>query len=279
MTATVALTTTRPRWQTGVRVAGLAGLGVIALTVALSDMIARAPADRVNVRQVWLPPSAAFPFGTDIAGRDVLSETLHGLAVTSEQAVIAALTTLIVGALGGFLAARLRFRLGYGVRWTAGIFGAVTPLFLAILFIAVTNRGLAPLAAGVAAAPLAFARTFDRASGLASSRHAEFARATGIGALTLLRRDLVYEMRRSLLAIVGRGLASGTIILSTVSFFGFGALPPHRDLGLMIAGAFTTARASGNFSMWWTALFPALALALVILMARLAAGLEDGTRP
>lgn len=279
MTVPAAVTATRPRWQMGVRIAGLAGLGVIALTVVLSDMIARAPADRVNVRQVSLPPSAAFPFGTDIAGRDVLSETLHGLSVTCEQAVVAALTTLIVGALGGFLAARLRFRLGYGVRWTAGIFGAVTPLFLAILFIAVTNRTLAPLAAGLAAAPLAFARTFDRARGMASSRHAEFARATGVGALTLLRRDLVYEIRRSLLAIGGRGLASGTIILSTVSFLGFGALPPHRDLGLMIAGAYATARTSGTFSMWWTALFPAIALALVILFARLAAGLEDGTRP
>jgi peptide/nickel transport system permease protein len=69
-------------------------------------------------------------------------------------------------------------------------------------------------------------------------------------------------------------LAAVAIILSTVSFLGFGATPPHRDLGLMIAAARDT-----YFEAWWTATFPAAALALLILCARLAAALEEGERP
>ena len=113
-----------------------------------------------------------------------------------------------------------------------------------------------PIAAGLAAAPLAFVRTFDRARLLAASRHAEFARATGIQGGTLMRRDLAYEFRDTFLTIAARALAAVTIMLSTVSFLGFGAVPPHRDLGLMIAAARAT-----YLDAWWTAAFPALALA------------------
>ena len=43
-----------------------------------------------------------------------------------------------------------------------------------------------------------------------------------------------------------------------MSFFGFGSEPPHRDLGLMIASARET-----YMYAWWTATFPAIALALL----------------
>jgi len=75
------------------------------------------------------------------------------------------------------------------------------------------------------------------------------------------------------LSSAARALAAVTIVLSTVSFLGFGAVPPHRDLGLMIA-------ASKLYFLhaWWTAAFPAAALMILILFARLAAGLDEGER-
>ena len=73
---------------------------------------------------------------------------------------------------------------------------------------------------------------------------------------------------------MARALAAVTIILSTVSFLGFGAEPPHRDLGLMIAAA-----RAYYLHAWWTAAFPALGLMAVVLFARLAAGLDEGERP
>ena len=110
--------------------------------------------------------------------------------------------------------------------------------------------------------------------GQSGSTHAEYARATGIAVATLLRRDLTYEFRGTLAAVAARALAAVTIILSTVSFLGFGATPPARDLGLMIAAA-----KANLFHAWWAAAFPALALIILILCARLAAGLDEGERP
>ena len=260
--------------RAAIRVAGFVGLALIVVVVAMSDVIARAPADAAGIGPLLAAPSAAFPFGTDLIGRDLLSETLHALAITLAYGLIAMLVTLACGGFAGFIAARLPWRAGAGLRWIAGILGAVPALLLAILFVGIAGRGFAPVAAGLAAAPLAFARSYDRARALARSRHAEFARATGISDATLLRRDLIYEFRDTFLTSAARALAAATIVLSTVSFLGFGAVPPHRDLGLMIAAALPS-----YMDAWWTAGFPALALLLLILFARLAAALEEGERP
>lgn len=256
-----------------IRGIGLAGLGLIAILVGLSDVVARAPAGAVDVGPQLAPPSPLFPFGTDLFGRDVASETLHALAATVDMSSLAMIVTIAIGAFG-FVAARLPHGLGLGARWAAGILTAVPALFLAVLFIGASERAYAPIAAGLAAAPFAFVRAFDRARDLGKSAHAQFARTTGIPAVTLLRRDLAYEFRAAFLMTASRALAAVAIILSTVSFFGFSAAPPHRDLGSMIAAA-----RESYIDAWWTATFPALALALLILCARLAAGLEEGERP
>ncbi len=262
------------RLRAVIRGFGFTGLALIAVTVGLSDVIARAPADAPGIGPMLAPPSSDFILGTDVLGRDVLSETLHALAVTLIHAGFATAIVLAAGGFAGFVAARFPWRSGFVLRWIAGILGAVPALLLAILFIGITDRDYAAVAAGLAAAPLAFARTFDRARLLAVSRHAEFARATGIQGGTLMRRDLAYEFRDTFLTIAARALAAVTITLSTMSFLGFGAVPPHRDLGLMIAAARAT-----YLDAWWVAAFPALALLLLILFARLAAALDEGERP
>jgi peptide/nickel transport system permease protein len=266
---------TRPSALRGaIRATGFAGLGFVAVTVGLTNVIARHPADTADVGNPLSPPSQRFPLGTDLFGRDLSSEVLHGLAVTVSHAALATVATIVAGGILGFIAVRFPIRAGLLLRWLAGILCTVPPLFLAILLIGLAGRDFAPEAAGLAAAPLAFIRAFDRARELARSHHAEFARATGIPPLTLLRRDLTYEIRDNFLSMATRSLAAVTITLSTLSFFGFGAAPPHRDLGLMIAAARET-----YFDAWWTVAFPALALMAFILCARLAAALDEGEQP
>ena len=127
------------------------------------------------------------------------------------------------------------------------------------------------VAVGLALWPAIFNRSFDGALRLAQSRHAMYARASGIPNLTLLRRDLVYELRVNFVYAAGRTLASSATVLATLSFLGFGAVAPHRDLGLMIADA-----RADYLVAWWPALFPALALIALVLCARLAAIDDDG---
>jgi peptide/nickel transport system permease protein len=255
------------------RVTGWIGLGLIAVAVSLSDFLANAPANAIGIGPLLSPPSGEFHFGTDILGRDMLSETLHALSATVRSALPATLVALVAGALFGFVAVRLPRGLAQTVRSIAGIAASVPALLLALLAIGLSTRDWAAVAAGLSVAPFSFTRAFDRARQEERTAHSHYARATGISGTTLLRRDLVYEFSDTLLSSAARGLAAVSIVLSTVSFLGFGAIPPHRDLGLMIA-------ASKVYFLhaWWTAAFPALALTLLILFARLAAGLDEGER-
>ncbi|HEY0282540.1 MAG TPA: hypothetical protein VGC27_07955 [Rhizomicrobium sp.] len=256
------------------RLIGWGGLGLIAVAVALSDFLASAPAGTVGLGPILAAPSPDHLFGTDLLGRDMLSETLHGLSVTAGHALVAALVAITMGGLFGAVAARLPRLFGLSLRGAIGVFAAIPALLLAILAIGLSTRFYAPLAAGLAAAPLAFIRAYDRVEAQSDSTHAGYARATGIAAVTLLRRDLTYEFRGTVAAAAARALAAVTIILSTVSFLGFGATPPARDLGLMIAAA-----KASFLHAWWAAAFPALALIVLILCARMAAGLDEGERP
>ncbi|MGD0190231.1 MAG: hypothetical protein ABSD74_05785 [Rhizomicrobium sp.] len=257
-----------------IRTIGICGLGLVAILVGLSSVPQREPIG-AEVGPAFASPSSLYPLGTDHLGRDMLRETLHALAVTVDTASIAMVVTIFAGGLAGFVAARLPWRSGFLLRGAMGVLTALPAVFLALLWIEFTGRGYAPFCAGLAAAPVAFARAFDRARELGNSAHAEFARATGVSSMTLLRRDITYEFRAGFIGVATRAFAAVTIILSTVSFFGFGSMPPNRDLGLMISEA-----AREDFvTAWWTVTFPTVALAVLILFARLAAGLEEGERP
>jgi peptide/nickel transport system permease protein len=260
--------------RTSLRIGGWCVLGLVVVAALLNDFLAHVPAGGQLTGPMSAPPSDAYPFGTDILGRDVYSETLHGLWVTMWQASMAMLIVVAAGSLLGALCARLPGFLAAAMRWIVGVFAAIPALLLALLLIGLTSHALAAVAAGLAAAPLSFVRAFDRADVRGNSSHAVFARATGISSGVLLRRDIVSEFNAGIFPILARALAAVTIILSTVSFLGFGTVPPSRDLGLMISAART-----GYFDAWWTVLFPALALMLLILSARLAAGLDEGERP
>lgn len=261
-------------WRATLRIGGWCALGLIAIVAVMNDFLSHAAAGSTMVGPALDPPSLAFPFGTDILGRDVYSETLHGLWVTLWRAMAATLIALVAGGFFGTTCARLPGWLAVPLRAIVGVLAGVPALLLALLIVALTTHNLAPVAAGLATAPLGFVRAFDHAKARSGAAHAAFARATGISTMALLRRDFACELNAGLLVHGARALAAATIILSTVSFLGFGTLPPSRDLGLMISAA------KGSYiEHWWTAFFPALMVVLVVLSARLAASLDEGERP
>ena len=274
MTTTLSSSSTAPALRTAIKAIGWTGLGIIGIAVSLSDFLVQAPAGAQGDAGLLLPPSPQFLFGTDMLGRDIAAETLHALTQTVGLCLIGMTVALVAGSLAGFLTARIPIAISLICRWVMGVLASVPALLLAVLAIGIWSRDFSAIAVGLAAAPIGFVRAFDHARAQEKTAYAEYARATGITASALLRRDLVYEFRNAIFPTAARALASVAITLSTVSFLGFGAVPPHRDLGLMIAASRST-----FLDQWWTAFFPILTLTLLILCARLAAGLEEGERP
>lgn len=257
--------------STILRVLGWTGLCAVLVAIFLSDFLANAPAGAVVPGLELQPPSPSHLFGTDVLGRDVLSETLHGLHQTGRHALWASAIAIIMGGLFGAVAARLPRPLALLLRCLFGILGSIPALLLTIVIAGLAGHDFVAVAAGVAVAAPTFVRAFDHID--LSSPHTEYAKATGIPGMTLLQRDLTYNFRQMIGSVMARALAAVTIVLSTASFLGFGASPPARDLGFIIAAAKIS-----YLSAWWTVFFPALALVVFVLCARLAAGLEEGER-
>lgn len=261
-------------WRKTAGAIGVMGLAALVLLAGIARFIAPYAPGTLQAGAALAFPSALHPFGTDLLGRDIWSETLYGLVVTMSDAGIGFLVVVAIGTIGGFLSGHALGRGGIVVRIGVDVLISIPALLSAILISTLLGQGHAAIAAGLAAAPAAFARAYDRARAHLAAPYADFARATGVDGFTLFRRDLVCELRDALLPIAARAFAAVTITLATMSFFGFGAVAPARDLGLLIA-----ANQSALPEAWWTAVFPAAALALLILCARLAARLAGGERP
>jgi len=256
------------RFQAG---CGLALLMALFLLAALHHILAPYSSGVTDVAPVLAPPGPVHAFGSDLLGRDLFSETLHALSVTLTDASLALALVLVFGNLAGIFTAHVMRRAGILFRVGATVIASVPSVLLGVLIAALLGRENAALATGLAVAPYAFLRSYDMARASLAMPYADFARAAGVGTMALMRRDIVHG---GPVATAARGLAAVTVTLSTLSFFGFGATPPQRDLGLMIASAH-----ANMLDAWWTIAAPICALVLVVLAARLAAGLSGGERP
>ena len=218
------------------------------------------PGDIVNRLQ---PPSAEHWFGTDQLGRDVMSRVLAG----SRQVLTVAVSATLLGTVAGTI-------LGLLVGYFGGIFDDIVSRVLeAFLSIPLVITGMLAIAAlgattvgvivviGLVFTPL-IAKTVRAA--VLSERQLEYVTAAH------LRKDsrayiLFVEILPNVSGViiveftVRVGYAIFTVL--ALSFLGFGVEPAIPDWGLSIAQHYGFI--AGD--VWWPVLFPALAIASLIV--------------
>ncbi|MDZ7810977.1 MAG: ABC transporter permease [Arhodomonas sp.] len=217
-------------------------------------------------------PSLAHWFGTDEYGRDVLSRVLHGGRYVLLIAPAATLIGLALGAAIGLIAA-------YSGRWVdeaiMRLLDAVMAFPIVVLaLLALTMLGGSTwnvvLVIGLVFAPL-IART-ARAAALVEVRreYVQAARIRGEGPLYVLAVEVLPNVRGPLVVEGTIRLGYAVFTSATLGFLGLGVQPPAPDWGLMVAEnrALLT-------SAPWTVLFPAGAIAFVVIGFSLMA---DGLR-
>src|ERR1700676_3388553 len=114
---------------------------IVAITIAIiGPWIAPHPGDVVasHLTQRLKPPSAAFPFGTDNLGRDLLSRVILGTRGALEVALIVVALAAAIGVPGGLIA-------GYTGGWLSQTIMRVTDVFLALPQLIKLALALAPL--------------------------------------------------------------------------------------------------------------------------------------
>ena len=216
-----------------------------------------------------LSPSWKFPFGTDKTGRDVLSRVMAGSRDVLKIAPVAAVLSILLGVSLGML-------MGYFGGWFDNVAGRVVEAFLAlpvvlIALLAITTLGSSSLVVlGVVAVlftPIV-ARTV-RAAVLAERDldYVTSARLRGENSMFIMFREILPNVSGPIVVELTVRIGYAVFTVATLSFLGAGPPPPSPDWGAQVSEGYNSISAG----IWWTTMFPALAIASLVIAVNLIA--------
>jgi peptide/nickel transport system permease protein len=220
------------------------------------DPIQQHPVDRLHA------PSAAYWFGTDLFGRDVLSRLMAGIRQSFIVAFLSVAIASAAGTLIGLLSA------WWGRWWDAilmrlmDVLLAFPAILLALLIVAVLGPGTptSVLAIAFVYTPI-FARVArGPALSLKSREFVDAARTFGSSERYILTRHLLLNLVAPLTVQVTLALAWALLTEAALSFLGLGTQPPAPSLGLMLSDSRNLMETAP-----WLMIFPGLAVMLGIL--------------
>jgi peptide/nickel transport system permease protein len=251
------------------RPTGLAGLAILVLFALLALC---APlfigADQLDVITAKGPqlgaPSAAYPLGTDQAGRSILLLVIWGSRSSLSIGVIATALTVLLGSTVGLLAGHYGGWLGKALMHVTDWFIALPSLPLAISLSAVIGQGAASITIAIAVTSWTATARLVRAQTLAVEARPfiERAKALGAGNRQVMLRHVLPNVMPLILVSCTLTVASAILSEATLTFLGLGD-PTTVSWGSMLNAAF--AQGAVTAGAWWYLLPPGAAILLVVL--------------
>jgi peptide/nickel transport system permease protein len=245
-----------------VRIGIAAVVATIVVVVLFPGLLAPGDPHAVRVQDRFLPPSGAHPFGTDEAGRDILTRVLHGarLSIGSALAVagIAAAFGTLYGAVSGWVGG-----------WVDRVLMRVVDVFLAFPYLVLAMAVAASIGRDMRSAVIAlvivwwpgYARMVrGQVLSLKRDLHVRAAKTLGASDGQLLRWHVVPHTIGQINARLTVDVGYALVALTGLSFLGLGAQAPSPEWGLMIANA-----KGFVLTSWWYALFPGLVILATVL--------------
>lgn len=216
-----------------------------------------------------LSPRGGHLLGTDQLGRDVLSRVMAGARDVLIVAPIAATLSVALGVTLGLL-------MGYFRGWVDEVISRIIEVLLSIpvvlmgLLIVTTlgaSRLVVILTVAVLFTPIV-TRTV-RAAVLSEAQldYVTSARLRGEGSSFVMGREILPNLLPTILVEYTVRIGYAVFTVATLSFLGAGIQPPSPDWGLAISDTYQLIQ-SGQ---WWVPIFPALAIASVVIATNLLA--------
>ena len=209
-----------------------------------------------------MAPSSSHLFGTDDAGRDVLSRVMYGARTTLSAVGLVLVIAATVGIVVGTVAATCGRGADELLMRVTDIGLSFPPLVLAIGLSAAFGGGLTAAIAAIAIAwwP-GYARLVRTLVGEVSGKpFIENAKVLGVPRRRLIFRHILPNALDLMFVQVTLDVAFVVLTLSGLSFVGAGARPPSAEWGAMINDG-SQVITSG----WWVAVFPGIALTLTAI--------------
>jgi peptide/nickel transport system permease protein len=229
-------------------------------------------------------PSSAHVFGTTVQSVDVLSRVIYGTQTELEVVAIALAMSLLIGVPLGLI---------------SGYFGGILDRFLVLIMDAIfafpylliaiviafvlstssIGGGILTAAIAITAAyvPLYFRVVRNHVISVREEPYVDAARALGARPRTVIRKYVFFNVVQNVPPIATLNAADAILLLAALGFLGYGIQPSQgAEWGYDVSRAVTDA----SSGIWWTGLFPGLAIVLLVTgLTLVGEGLNETINP
>ncbi len=263
-------------WQKAMLVIGLVITAFFILVAIFAPLIA--PYGYSQIRDddgVAFPtqaaPSSEHIWGTTVGGFDVFSRVVWGTRTALIAIIVAVLLSVFIGVFLGLVS-------GYFGGWVDRILVVIADaiysfpsLLLAILMSIMISGGQSSFWGGILASsasitvvyiPQYFRTIRAEVVRIKDSAYVESAKVVGASTWRIMTRHLLRNSTRTLPVILTLNSSEAILTLAGLGFLGFGIEPTAAaEWGYDLNRAVSDVTAG----IWWTALFPGLAIVLIVL--------------
>ena len=218
------------------------------------------------------PPSAAHWLGTDIFGRDLLTQIMYGGRISLAVGFIATAVALLIGVTWGAVAGYVGGRVDAVMMRLVDILYALPFMIFIVLLMVVFGRNILLLFLAIGAVEwLTMARIMrSQVQSLRQQEFVEAAVSVGLSPATIILKHVVPNALGPIIVYTTLTIPSVMLLEAFLSFLGLGIQPPATSWGLLISyGAETMEEYP------WLLIFPGCALTLTLFSLNF---LGDGLR-
>jgi peptide/nickel transport system permease protein len=234
-------------------------VAILAPWIAPHDPTLLAPARRLR------PPSAEFPLGTDVYGRDLLSRILYGARLSLVIGVGAALISAVIGLAIGLVSGFFRWLDAIVMRIMDGLM-AIPSILLAIAIVSLSGASLATVLVAIIVPEVPRVVRLVRAVVLTAREepYVEAAISVGTRLPKILWRHIMPNTFAPLIVQGTYVCASAILTEAILSFLGAGIRPEIPTWGNIMAEGRTYFQLKPSLIFW-----PGLLLSITILSVNL----------
>ncbi|MGK7929415.1 MAG: ABC transporter permease [Spirulina sp.] len=214
------------------------------------------------INPIHEPPGSEHWFGTSRQGYDVFSRTLFGSRAALQVVILATSLSLTIGVPLGLISGYLGGKIDRVILFLMDTIYTLPGLLLSVTLAFVVGRGVgnAAIALSISYIPQYYRVVRNHTTSVKTELFIEAARAMGAPPTRVLSRYLFLNVIQSVPVLFTLNAADAILILGGLGFLGLG-LPldtPEwgHDLKLALDSLPT--------GIWWTALFPGLAMTLMV---------------
>ncbi len=223
-------------------------------------------------------PSSAHWFGTNVRGYDVFSRTLFGARAALSVVFLATGLSLVIGVPLGLISGYLGGKIDRVLLFLMDTLYTLPGLLLSVALAFVLGRGIVNVAIAVSIAyiPQYFRVVRNQTASVKNELFIEAARAIGASPSRILSKYLFFNVVQSVPVLFTLNAADAILVLGGLGFLGLGLPEEVPEWGHDLKEAL----ADLSTGIWWTTLFPGLAMTtMVVGLSLLGEGLSEIFNP